>query len=158
MSRVIKFRAWDSLRNEYLSAGKVMIQVLAGKLPKTPEGLHLDTSSFMCADGRMTLEQFTGLTDKKGVEIYEGDIVSQHAEWNETTHFNGGYSDSESCETETVGVVKIYPSKGAAITKCKKLDIIACDGEWEKAWDCNVRSCRATVIGNVHQNPELIGK
>ena len=59
--RVIEFRCWDSARGEYLSSGKVMIQVLTGKNPKTPDGFHLDTSNFMCAEGRMILEQFTGL-------------------------------------------------------------------------------------------------
>lgn len=105
---------------------------------------------------RVARRQFTGLIDKNGKQIFEGDIVSQHAEWNKTEYFDGGYSDSNSCETETIGVVKIYPSKGVVITRCKKLDIIACDGNWEKTWDCNVRSCRATVIGNIYENPELL--
>jgi hypothetical protein len=37
MMRKLEFRAWDNARGEYLSAGKVMIQVLTGKNPKVPD-------------------------------------------------------------------------------------------------------------------------
>lgn len=134
MSRDIKFRAWDCVRNEYLSAGKVMIQVLPGKLPSSPKGLHLDTSNFMCAEGRMELQQFTGMLDKNGVEIYEGDITpylvcSRQGKVNAHIYY---------CAIKSQFRVK-WIDDGIELS-----DSLGRCNEW------------FDVIGNIHQNPELI--
>ena len=134
MSRDIKFRAWDCVRNEYLSAGKVMIQVLPGKLPSSPKGLHLDTSSFMCAEGRMELQQFTGLVDKNGIEIYEGD-VSPYLECSRQGKINA----------------QVYYCTETAQFRVKWID-----GGVENFDTLDDCINWLEVIGNVHQNPELI--
>jgi len=72
-------------------------------------------------------DQFTGLHDKKGKEIYDGDIVS-----------DGG----DVCEVKwlPVGMYNICP-----LTDKK---------EWQKTIIKNFKNLE--VIGNIHENPELL--
>lgn len=79
-----------------------------------------------------TVMQFTGLLDKSGKEIYEGDIV------NVLKHYEGDslYQD-EICETK-------FSDGGFYFTKPGKLG-----SYFEPYKECE-------IIGNIYENPELL--
>jgi uncharacterized phage protein (TIGR01671 family) len=75
-----------------------------------------------------TVGQYTGLKDKNGKKIFEGDIV-------------------KSIETKETGVVQFFPEHSAFMIWCKF------SNEVGFLYEC---TSIAEVIGNIHDNPELI--
>jgi uncharacterized phage protein (TIGR01671 family) len=131
MSREIKFRAWDKtnkcwlLGYEYPNLGGFSIVgecVLMGEF----EALFHPLTRI----NEIEIMQFTGLLDKQGKEVYEGDIVHH-------LKYGGNYQVSYS--QENTGYDLENPSrKLAPMHLCSR-----CQENIE-------------VIGNIHETPELL--
>lgn len=112
MSREIKFRAWDKARKEYWGPYD-----------------FLNDETLPRPIRNMVVEQYTGLEDVNGKEIYEGDIVTLNGEWEEIEH------DDCSIVTFENGCFRVgdgYENEA---------------GSYLSDW---------RIIGNIHEDPELL--
>lgn len=118
MSRVLKFRAWDNKQK------KMLYGVSIGTIKVWDENAPLISHEFSYSEDCI-FEQYTGLTDKNGKEIYEGDLVKC---------WDGENGEVCFCDISLQYIVKFA------------------DGD-----DEDLASCEAEIIGNIHENPELVG-
>ena len=127
--REIKFRAWDK-------------DMRTMKSPRTMSDLM--TADPICASviEDYTFEQFTGLTDKAGVGIYEGDILKCI------------YTEDS---TDTV-----YTLVGAVEWDEFMCEYLAAKDDMNNRFKVGTVFTRDSkieqfeIIGNIHENPELL--
>jgi uncharacterized phage protein (TIGR01671 family) len=118
-----KFRAWDKLR-------KLMFDIYdLGKEQSSSE------NGVTCPNSDLEIMQYTGLKDKNGVEIYEGDILEV---------CNGSINNK--------GWLQKYP-----VEYVLNSGFNMCMFCWDKKGNDRMDSTHyCEVIGNIYENPELL--
>lgn len=133
--REIKFRAWDKASKQMLRSGEpLFLESFLGEMWLAVGALHGVRYPQYDYDNYQ-LMQYTGLKDKNGIEIYEGDVL-EHS-WKpigktesivrtfEVGFYRGSFSQHE-------------PGDGKDV--------------WEIWYDWD----ELEVIGNIMENPELL--
>jgi uncharacterized phage protein (TIGR01671 family) len=119
MQRVIKFRVWDKLNNKLYS-------------------WRIDVNYYLDGNGQTSndfiLSQFTGLFDKNGKEIYEGDII-KWSSWDKDTSFAKE-------TTKKRHIVEWSNDKGCWFIE-------------KDVWNLGIYS-DIEIIGNIYSTPQLL--
>ena len=128
--REIKFRAWDKKEKKIVPVRAVYFKddrdKFKGSVIVSLEENHDNHDNI----NNFELMQFTGLKDKNGKEIYEGDIVANKRDWG-----------------IVIGQVMFYEGS---------FDIFDKEECYFNSLDQENRNGRIEVIGNVYENPELL--
>jgi len=154
MSREIKFRAWDNYSKSFIEDDEYLIG-LNGKFYRMDfySGIenYEDGNLIWNELDNITLSQFTGLLDKNGKEIYEGDLLKRFGE-TKILICDGKEIYSPHCEI----------SKAVFVEGCFQVVILAQKNSYFGKIPSNPRiffkpDVYLEVIGNIYQNPELLG-
>lgn len=149
MSREIEFRAWDKLNKKWIGKSNLEYLCVCGDIVvlvkyKHDKGIIVPESCRQLTwneTKKLTIMQFTGLLDKNGKKIFEGDII-KHIKYEEIRgdiQFSHGVFGAEWIHNKKF---KSMVGGWGQKHNLKKLD------------DDTLNNFE--VIGNVHQNPELL--
>lgn len=138
MKREIKFRVWHKTEKRYLPLTEgtgsdyrvLTIDAATGNVSMfNAYGL---AQPFNYSKDALEVEQYTGLKDKNGKEIYEGDVLQS-------------YPNGDTIFSVSFGKSGDYGRYGWCL-----------NGRGDRCYSMDDCPSKMVVIGNIHDNPELL--
>jgi uncharacterized phage protein (TIGR01671 family) len=124
--REFKFRVWDKYSHGLIQ----------------PMNMSY-ADGYFNPDNNFEIEQFTGLKDKNGKEIYEGDII-EDKDYTEPTRY-----------VVRFGITNILDGDGCYINQVCGFYLECFDKNMAGPHHMDLKK-GTIIIGNIHHNPELI--
>lgn len=142
--RPIKFRAWDKREKKMWTVEDIVNSKLFWAVGFHGLPVAMDSGSFRDGeiigwniDHFIELMQFTGLKDKNGKEIYEGDIVKNTNSFSNSSPYAIDFGIQEFAD-DAYG--EVCAGWNVPLVYVQKI----------------TAPCPCEVIGNVYENPELL--
>ena len=151
MNREIKFKAKRIDNGEWIYGSLINNEDTPRIIINSEYSTGTTYVSYAPRIDRNTIGQFTGICDKNGKEIYEGDIVK--AKYIEKRNFNGVKYDNEMEFSELV--VWRYQSFQLELDNCG-IKMYRHLNFYEDL--NNIKLKELKVIGNIFDNKELLGE
>ncbi|EOH4480076.1 YopX family protein, partial [Campylobacter jejuni] len=131
-------RIWDKTKEEFLKKEPTLIKidnerVIAGRISRFYANTADITDMFIGNGNDLEIELWTGIYDKNGKKIYEGDIVKTKSPYD--------------CFLAKVGIHK----EGTFYLESKSRDYIG-----SLIYLVKDEGYDTEIIGNIHENPELL--
>ena len=139
--RKIKFRAWDKKSKKMRQVTEIVFNT-GFYMEKNDNSVKLiwvkgqdiieNKEIQMQREKDYILMQYTGLKDKNGVEIYEGDIVAERGHY---------------CNSDKIIYQKIQWKENYSCWL---------RGEYQRLTPKNIKQYQIEVVGNIYDNPDLL--
>ena len=156
-----------------------------GKTQQHKRWIYGDLNHYMCDDGvfiaenghsmhsvfKETVGQFTGLTDKNGKKIFEGDILKGKHNWHSWNHssdnteeeffaqkIRGAYGKHKSEEYALFDIDRYFYYRNYAVEYYAKNGgyRVRNGGQFHPLTQAYIYNRDLEIIGNIHDNPELL--
>lgn len=148
-----KFRAWDTTNKEMFKDTFAITE--SGQVVVVEQEYVASSPDYVFVE-HLVIMQSTGLKDKNGKEIFEGDVLKFNDEWNEYCH--EGYVDGS---VEGVNYVEVVRSEACfefGKTKYPESSLFILMEDEHLNFKDFIKSedFEFEIIGNIYENRELL--
>ena len=148
-----KYRAWDSSKKEMFKDTFAITE--SGQVVVVDQSSFLTSPDYIFVDNLVIMKS-TGLKDKNGKEIFEGDILKFNDEWDDYCY--EGYVDGS---TEGINFVEIERETtcftfGKFQTSDSSLLYFMKDEYLSFEDLITDKDFEFEIVGNIYENPELL--
>lgn len=149
--REIKFRAWTYW--EHARSGIKYKMLYSGDITEKGKGRALDFPFEVDDKFVFNIMQYTGLKDKNGKEIYEGDILS----YKRIKYTDCSKEEIEDIEKEVlIGLITYRPLASIIKPYSENVMCLGYDNINKECLVIDLESEELEVVGNIYENPELL--
>ncbi|EJV42126.1 hypothetical protein IEK_05792 [Bacillus toyonensis] len=133
--REIKFRAWDEVEDKMIPFNKLWLEMEDGY--GGVREFDSSTGKYEECTSEFVLMQYTGIKDKNGKEIYEGDVLDLSLDENSVIRCEIVYESPSFCRK--------WHNKNTIRLRQREIEPMA--------WNTHILY---EIIGNIYENPELL--